>query len=790
MIQTTPGIYLREKGIRDARQQQSGVATFVGIASKGPQHSLQRIESWNDFLDVFGNIIDYGYLPTSVYNFFQNGGEQCYVIRIMREPQPPDISVPEEMRDILAVAQTTTPVRDHNSDICLTLECINFGAWGNDLTGSITRDSKVEMDLTGLEQRVVDTDTVLQVTSAVDFFPGMTGTLVSSENPFVKREFQIQAINKLNRTLTTVFPVGESFPKGSRIFGSGFNLSLSYGSISEFFTNLSMNPRHPKFFEKLINGEGHYIDRRDGRQSILVKATSRQDVSGFAFFKPMDMGLSFRGGGDGFVRASATLSDSGFVPALRVYARERGRIGEGLRIEAAAMVTELSFDSGLSDLIFLENIKGLTVADVITLYDDAALVSETFTIQFIEPDTHQVTLDLATTHDFSEHSRVEIVNRFKLEVFYPDERTAVEKFLNLNMDSGDLLHFAETNINSVSDLIFVQAIGANPPEDIVNLENGLDPGEISSEYYIGFDASGNSLSSSLMGFGDKLGLSQDEDNLASDVLLLPDLIRSPIALLSERLEQWRTVIRYASHKSDRMVLIDPELEMELEEALFLTASLSKDSMARFGAFYFPQLKAISPFGEKLVPPSGAIAGMLRRMDLQAGAGRAPANTELKGLVALEKEVDSFDQAYLNPAGINCIRILKPGWIHILGARTLNPDPRYVYLHNRRVLNTLYKTLRRDLAWAVFEPNNSALQKKIKMAISSRLNYMARTGLTASGIPEEVFYVKCDGANNPRDLMDSGVVLAEIGLALSNPAEFIEIVLKRQPENIALTESDL
>ena len=68
------------------------IAGFVGLAQRGPlpedfpecdrSKAVVKISSWKEFLTHFGSFQEYGYLAYAVRAFFENGGKDCYVVRV------------------------------------------------------------------------------------------------------------------------------------------------------------------------------------------------------------------------------------------------------------------------------------------------------------------------------------------------------------------------------------------------------------------------------------------------------------------------------------------------------------------------------------------------------------------------------------------------------------------------------------------------------------------------------------------------------------------------------------
>src|SRR5262249_3395216 len=78
-----PGVYISHADIfpRVVSLTDTRTAGFVGLSVKGPLHEPVRINSWDEFVEAFGDG-DIGYLARAVEGFFVNGGSRCYVVRV------------------------------------------------------------------------------------------------------------------------------------------------------------------------------------------------------------------------------------------------------------------------------------------------------------------------------------------------------------------------------------------------------------------------------------------------------------------------------------------------------------------------------------------------------------------------------------------------------------------------------------------------------------------------------------------------------------------------------------
>lgn len=117
-----PGVYVEEvsSGVRPIAAASTSTPAFVGLAEMGPDNIARRVTSWTEFQRHYGtflNPID-GYLAYSVFQFFNNGGSLCYIVRITRSDAV-TANVTVENR------APTTPANG------VIFSAKNKGVWGN-----------------------------------------------------------------------------------------------------------------------------------------------------------------------------------------------------------------------------------------------------------------------------------------------------------------------------------------------------------------------------------------------------------------------------------------------------------------------------------------------------------------------------------------------------------------------------------------------------------------------------------------------------------------------------------
>jgi len=84
----TPGVYIEEKESQNRAivPVPTAIPAFIGFTQKcppGKEGKAVRITSWSQYNELFGDFIPDAYLPQSVYGYYFNGGEICYIVSLM-----------------------------------------------------------------------------------------------------------------------------------------------------------------------------------------------------------------------------------------------------------------------------------------------------------------------------------------------------------------------------------------------------------------------------------------------------------------------------------------------------------------------------------------------------------------------------------------------------------------------------------------------------------------------------------------------------------------------------------
>src|SRR5271169_51030 len=81
---TYPGVYIEElpSGVHTITGVATSIAAFVGWTPQGPTDQAVLVQSWSDFASQFGGLDARSLLGYSVNQFFGNGGQQTYIVRL------------------------------------------------------------------------------------------------------------------------------------------------------------------------------------------------------------------------------------------------------------------------------------------------------------------------------------------------------------------------------------------------------------------------------------------------------------------------------------------------------------------------------------------------------------------------------------------------------------------------------------------------------------------------------------------------------------------------------------
>lgn len=240
-------------------------------------------------------------------------------------------------------------------------------------------------------------------------------------------------------------------------------------------------------------------------------------------------------------------------------------------------------------------------------------------------------------------------------------------------------------------------------------------------------------------------------------------------------------IAYAAGREDVFVVVDGIIDTVANQ-ITLAATYTASSYA---AVYYPRISIADPTlgvggatnSSRIVGPGAALVGLYSSTDASRGVFKAPAGLQarLAGAVSVPSLTNAeLDTLNSSASPVNAIKYVSGSGIVVMGAKTLKPGYVDKYVPVRRTLIYLRKALTDLTEFAIFEPNDPALWRRIDSTVSSFLTQFWAQGGLAGTTPANAFFVKVDATNNPQASIDNGQVNIEVGVALQRPAEFVII----------------
>lgn len=289
------------------------------------------------------------------------------------------------------------------------------------------------------------------------------------------------------------------------------------------------------------------------------------------------------------------------------------------------------------------------------------------------------------------------------------------------------------------------------------LEGGNDGADLTADEFIGETDATTNRSTGLVALEDK----EDISIVAAPGSSLTDALGQPVA---------NALISHAQRMRYRIAVLDSVKDQSISAVRAYRAKFD----SKYAAFYYPWVKTTDPVTglENVYPPSGFVAGIYARNDVERAVYKAPANEVVNLALGFEKTVNTGQQEVLNPEGINCFRFFEGRGNRLWGARCATSDPEWKYVNLRRYFAYLERSIDKGTQWAVFEPNGERLWANVRTTIEDFLLNEFQNGALLGERPEHAYFVKCDRSTMTQNDIDNGRLVCQIGVAALKPAEFV------------------
>ena len=770
---TYPGVYIEElpSGVNTITGVATSIAAFVGWAPEGPTDSATLVQSWSDYQTQFGGLTQHNsapnYLGYAVNQFFANGGQQAYIVRLVGpDAATAGASIPAE-----ATAFTVNPVSTAVVPGGLMPDPTTFGI----------QISAVSPPGTGLFNFTLISVTggtvkpigpTVPITSLSTFASTVSATAVTTV-PLVTLGQYI--------TIPTAAAATEQPVPGTYMFNA-----VNSGNPINYAVNIPSAPA-PAF---TIAPAATCPPGTYGIQLTPLTPASPGSFN-FALFSVEGSTATQIGPTVSVNLAIANPWNPLLLTPINPVANPPTNFGTYITISGNAQpVLNPSPDEYY---IFEAGSPGVTVS-IPSLASTAA-----FQINAIDPGqwANNYGIRIAANSFDGERFNLNVVS-FNAS----GHETVVESFPNLSADPNDLQsQYYPTVVNDpVSGSAYITIPIATVAPNTLPIPNPIQPapGNTAPAYILSGGLDGTPLAPPGADFFTALnagGTSTDANGRLNGVYLLaqvpifnllcvPGLTNQTITPASTAAIQG---LQQFCNSQRAFYVVDAPNTANVSSLIAAGPGNITGAYSINSALYFPWVVAPDPLNQNRTapfPPCGFVAGLYAATDAARGVWKAPAGIDasLTGATGLTVTLTDAENGSLNPQAINCLRNFRVYGNVIWGARTLQgndeQDSQWKYVPIRRLALYLESSLYDGTQWVVFEPNDEPLWSQIRLNVGAFMQGLFLQGAFQGSTPQQAYFVKCDSENNPQSQIDLGIVTILVGFAPLYPAEFVVIQIQQ------------
>jgi Bacteriophage tail sheath protein len=791
-----PGVYIQEvpSGVHTITGVSTSIAAFFGRTARGPINKAVRCLSFADFNREFGGPHPLSDLATSVRQFFDNGGTDCYVVRLAN--------------GAIAASVTLRNLSQATARNVLTATAKEPGLWGQDIKLEVNYNTPNPDDTFNL---AVIHETAGTVINREDH----SNLSMNPTSPRFAPTFVTQSSKLINLTLHGDMLVGGANATDPAAFINQIvRTPAGYSESRRPFTETV--GALPGAINTLLGTANQFIINVNGTQDVPITLTPT--VAGATF---QDIANS--------IAAQITTQASAFVPGFNVTGAWDTVIG------TTARVLRLTSNFGNFSSVRISRATTNDLATSLMLGLDQGGIEVARYSNMRPVFNGSVFMGGREFPDFT------------------DNNNGISGFAGLTQEAINSLTIAGSPaispLNLVTtantDRVFVspgpgvdgvreklrivaQAINADPnvpwTAEIWGYHLALrkksgGPNDSSTVATAGPGPNGDRLGNGFVANVQRYSLGttgtsifQSAGTAGSDgtVPLVADYIGDPLlhtgfnaldkvdlfnlmVLPGDREVSEATYLQligpasiYCDQHRAFLIVDAPDswtnVDIPVADATAVN-SLRALVVKKNSAVFYPKVQYSDLGLKKLIGPSGMIAGLMARTDSQRGVWKAPAGTEadLRGVLDVEVNLTDLENGVLNKLGVNCIRKFPAGIVN-WGARTLDGSDdigsEWKYIPIRRLALFLEESLFRGTKWVVFEPNDEPLWAKIRLNLTAFMMSLFRQGAFQGTTPDKAFFVKCDAETTTQNDRNLGIVNIEVGFAPLKPAEFVIIKIQQ------------
>lgn len=796
---TYPGVYVQEvpSGVRTITAVGTSTAMFIGRTKKGFLNKPIRCLSFTDFVNSFENDNTVGETARYVRLFFQNGGSDCYVMRIAHGAKAAEVTLRAEdnvtevlkltAKQVGVVGETIRAAVNYNTRQPEAGFSIKLFRWETDTGGN-----KVQKDVEEWKNLSMDPNSSLY---AVDF--------ITQESKLVKAELPGGALGAVNGYSQAGRPVTyDSSDDATRkkawedLIGTNsvnntnnFEISVDGNFAPVDLSTIDVNSIAPANIgadlPPLIKQE--IENSLPAGVTVAVTFETGPAISATSDLNPHDasdlLRISSENNGHVFINPAATNDLA--VPLM--LGTEQGGLEVGSYADVRPAPNGITF----------RMINGTTYVDFAKREVDS--------ITSVSLDEQQsdgsyapvaINVDLNTTGNVNNPIFYDNITGSKT-----NNRNGVREKLNIIRDAINnyrsthaTTFFWESEVwgSRLAILLtsgvdnYIGSFATAPAPDFVSPAHTLQ----NVRYYsVGLNGTAGTQSpAAAIATDGTAPHSTDYDNaykiIDREVDLFNLLVLPPDKEPAVSMDVlWGSASTFCKSKRAFLLMDAPASWGNAQTASTSVAGLRAGLVKDHSAIYYPRLVINENGLEVKVGPTGAIAGLMARIDASRGVWKAPAGTEadLRGVIGIEHPFSDGENGIMNPRGINVIRVF-PNGIVCWGARTMDGDDNFgsewKYIPVRRLALMIEESLYRGLKWVVFESNDEPLWSQIRLNVGSFMHNLFRQGAFQGQKASDAYFVKCDSETTTQNDINLGIVNIWVGFAPLKPAEFVILYLQQ------------
>ncbi|WP_028580785.1 phage tail sheath family protein [Desulfogranum japonicum] len=757
-----PGVYIEEisSGVRTITGVSTSVAAFAGAAARGPINKAVHIYSFADFERSFGGLSADSEMSYGVRQFFQNGGTEAWVVRIVKDATPAEKDLENNKNEqVLKVTALDAGLTGNDIEVRVDHQTINPGSSFN-ISFIRSCDNRSET-YSNVSMNSADARYVLDMVNGVSHLVKIERLVDQSD---------LNALPKATSTSGSLGDVKGLLDKYHNEFRISVNGLPPVKVVIDWkndITGTSPND-HLTSLCNAIQGK------------VTAQAKSKPAYEYFTCEPTINQAIEMTSGLGG------EFSSVRVLPGTKHNASAVLKLGvanDGIEIDGVA------------------GIRPKIIPEPATLTSDTLTDSDLTNLPNANHTSFRISLDGYGPDDVNigpaNAAGTPLADKLQ------DVATRIEATVRSHRPSNPAYN-AFTCTATSNQLIL--ASGSRGDGATISVTEALDK-DIAGNLKILTGATTNQSVNITLEGGTEIPFSSDDvyssfidDRDQRTGLFALEAVDLFNLLCLPGITDSGTLMDAVAYCEERraFMIIDAPMDAGNPENPpgpgDMVTSVSGTDLPKsdHAAVYYPWIYIADPLKngkQRLTAPCGTVAGLYARTDSSRGVWKAPAGTEatLVGTQAMTYLLNDRENGSLNPLGVNCLRILPVYGAVSWGARTLRGADQmtseYKYVPVRRLVLYLEESLYRGTQWVVFEPNDEPLWAQIRLNIGAFMHDLFRKGAFQGKTPREAYFVKCDKETTTQSDVNSGIVNIQVGFAPLKPAEFVIISIQQMAGQI-------